>query len=211
MERPARSSKINPRPPLPGEGDHAVHRSDGSGTTFNFTHYLSQVSPGWKSKFGEGTTVSWHGGIGGKGNEGVAAYVKQIPYSIGYVEYAYVDAEQDGVHADAECRRQVRRAERRSLRGRGRHAPTGRTRKDFNLVMTNAPGANVLSDHRDDLRPDVQAAEECSDERVRSQVLQLGTDQGAIAGAEPGLCAAAGAAGEAHSGICRRQHPLSRT
>ncbi len=52
----------------------------GSGTTFNFTHYLSQVSPGWKSKFGEGTTVSWNGGIGGKGNEGVAGYVKQIPY-----------------------------------------------------------------------------------------------------------------------------------
>ena len=67
-----------------------VHRSDGSGTTFNFTHYLSQVSPGWKSKFGEGTTISWNGGIGGKGNEGVAGYVRQIPYSVGYVEYAYV-------------------------------------------------------------------------------------------------------------------------
>ena len=66
-----------------------VHRSDGSGTTFNFTHYLSQVSPGWKNAIGEGTTVNWPTGVGGKGNEGVAGYVKQIPGSIGYVEYAY--------------------------------------------------------------------------------------------------------------------------
>ena len=85
-----RIAKINPGLHFPAKEITPVHRSDGSGTTFNFTHYLSQVSPGWKSKFGEGTTVSWNGGIGGKGNEGVAGYVKQIPYSIGYVEYAYV-------------------------------------------------------------------------------------------------------------------------
>ena len=85
-----RIMKINPGLHFPAKAITPIHRSDGSGTTFNFTHYLSQVSRGWKSKFGEGTTVSWHGGIGGKGNEGVAGYVKQIPYSIGYVEYAYV-------------------------------------------------------------------------------------------------------------------------
>src|SRR6185312_15722248 len=66
-----------------------VHRSDGSGTTFNFTDYLSKVSTTWKSKVGEGTAVNWPAGIGGKGNEGVSAYVKQVPNSIGYVEYAY--------------------------------------------------------------------------------------------------------------------------
>src|SRR5690242_18098708 len=85
-----RIAKINPGLHFPAKDITAVHRADDSGTTFNFTHYLSQVSPGWKSKFGEGKTVSWNGGIGGKGNEGVAGYVKQIPYSIGYVEYAYV-------------------------------------------------------------------------------------------------------------------------
>ena len=66
-----------------------VHRSDGSGTSFNFTNYLSKVSPAWKIKVGEGTAVKWPVGIGGKGNEGVSAYVKQIKGSIGYVELAY--------------------------------------------------------------------------------------------------------------------------
>jgi phosphate transport system substrate-binding protein len=66
-----------------------VHRSDGSGTTFNFANYLSKVSDEWKSKVGEGTSINWPVGVGGKGNEGVAAYVKQIKNSIGYVELAY--------------------------------------------------------------------------------------------------------------------------
>ena len=65
-----------------------VHRSDGSGTTFNFVNYLSKVSPEWKSSVGEGTSVQWPA-IGGKGNEGVAAYVKQIKGGIGYVELSY--------------------------------------------------------------------------------------------------------------------------
>ena len=66
-----------------------VHRSDGSGTSFIFTNYLSKVSPEWKSTVGEGTAVSWKAGTGGKGNEGVASYVQRIKGSIGYVEYAY--------------------------------------------------------------------------------------------------------------------------
>src|SRR5678815_6150527 len=66
-----------------------VHRSDGSGTTFNWVNYLSKVSPEWKEKIGEGTSVQWPVGVGGKGNEGVAAYVNQIKGSIGYVELAY--------------------------------------------------------------------------------------------------------------------------
>src|SRR6478609_9235590 len=82
--------KINAGVNLPDADITAVHRSDGSGTTYNFTHYLGQVSPNWKAKAGEGTTVAWVGGVGGKGNEGVAGYVKQIANSIGYVEYAYV-------------------------------------------------------------------------------------------------------------------------
>ncbi|HEY4559953.1 MAG TPA: phosphate ABC transporter substrate-binding protein PstS, partial [Lysobacter sp.] len=74
---------------LPAKKITVVHRSDGSGTTFNFVNYLSKVSPSWKQKVGEGTMVQWPTGIGGKGNEGVAAYVKQIQGGIGYVELSY--------------------------------------------------------------------------------------------------------------------------
>ena len=74
---------------LPARAITVVHRSDGSGTTFNFANYLGKVSPEWKSRVGEGTSVNWPTGIGGKGNEGVAAYVKQIKGGIGYVELSY--------------------------------------------------------------------------------------------------------------------------
>ncbi len=80
---------INEGVALPDMRITVVHRTDGSGTTFNFVNYLSKVSPEWKSKAGEGTTVRWPIGIGGKGNEGVAAYVKQIKGGIGYVELSY--------------------------------------------------------------------------------------------------------------------------
>ncbi|CAG0938226.1 Phosphate-binding protein PstS [Gallionellaceae bacterium] len=80
---------LNPGVQLPDNTITVVHRSDGSGTTFIFTNYLSKVSPEWKSAVGEGTAVSWKAGTGGKGNEGVASYVQRIKGSIGYVEYAY--------------------------------------------------------------------------------------------------------------------------
>ena len=75
---------------LPDAEIAVVRRADGSGTTFNFTNYLSRVHPEWKSKVGEGTAVNWPIGAGGKGNEGVAAFVGRLPNSIGYVEYSYV-------------------------------------------------------------------------------------------------------------------------
>jgi len=74
---------------LPDQAISVVHRSDGSGTTFLFVNYLSKVSPEWKSQVGEGTSVAWPAGVGGKGNEGVASYVQRIDGAIGYVEYAY--------------------------------------------------------------------------------------------------------------------------
>lgn len=74
---------------LPAKSITVVHRADGSGTTFIFTNYLSQVSPEWKSKVGGEKAVAWPAGTGGKGNEGVASYVQRIKNSIGYVEYAY--------------------------------------------------------------------------------------------------------------------------
>jgi phosphate transport system substrate-binding protein len=76
---------------LPNQKIIVVHRSDGSGTTFNFTYYLSGSSESWKNTFGTGKAVDWKTGIGGKGNEGVANLVKQTPYSIGYIESAYKD------------------------------------------------------------------------------------------------------------------------
>lgn len=81
--------KLNPAAKLPSVAIVVVHRSDGSGTTFNFTNYLSKVSPEWKAKAGEATAVEWPAGIGAKGNEGVANNVMQTKGSIGYVEYAY--------------------------------------------------------------------------------------------------------------------------
>ena len=84
-----RISAINPGVKLPDTAIAVVHRSDGSGTTFIFTDYLSKVSSEWKSKVGSATSVKWPGDVGGKGNEGVANSVKQIPGAIGYVELAY--------------------------------------------------------------------------------------------------------------------------
>lgn len=81
---------LNPGVNLPDAAIASVHRADGSGTSFIFTNYLSKVSPDWKAKVGEGTSVNWPSGTGGKGNEGVAAFVSRLPNSIGYVEYAYV-------------------------------------------------------------------------------------------------------------------------
>ena len=81
--------KANPGVNLPNQAISVVHRSDGSGTTFIFVNYLSKVSEEWRSKVGEGTSVAWPTGVGGKGNEGVASYVQRIDGAIGYVEYAY--------------------------------------------------------------------------------------------------------------------------
>ena len=134
--------RINPGVKLPGAAIAVVHRSDGSGTTFNFTHYLSQVSPTWKAGPGEGKTVSWPTGVGGKGNEGVAAYVKQLPNSIGYVEYAYV--QQNGM-SFASLQNSAGNFVTPGTETFSNAAETADWTKasDFNLVMTNAPGANA--------------------------------------------------------------------
>jgi phosphate transport system substrate-binding protein len=80
---------LNPGVTLPDSAIAPVRRADGSGTTFIITNYLSKTNPEWKSKVGEGTAVNWPTGAGGKGNEGVAAFVQRLPNSIGYVEYSY--------------------------------------------------------------------------------------------------------------------------
>ncbi len=118
-----------------------VHRSDGSGTTFNFSDYLSKVSDEWKSKVGEGTSIQWPVGVGGKGNEGVAAYVKQIKNSIGYVELAY--ALQNKM-SYASVKNRAGNFVEPSLETFQAAAASAdwSTAKDFHLVITDAPGAN---------------------------------------------------------------------
>ncbi len=83
--------KLNPNLNLPDLAIASIHRADGSGTTFNFTYYLNEVSPEWKDKVGSATTVEWPSGIGAKGNDGVANNVATTAGAIGYVEYAYAD------------------------------------------------------------------------------------------------------------------------
>jgi phosphate transport system substrate-binding protein len=82
-------AKLNPKLKLPADAITVVRRSDGSGTTFNFTDYLSKSNAEWKTKVGSGTAVEWPAGVGAKGNEGVAGNISQTKNSIGYVEYAY--------------------------------------------------------------------------------------------------------------------------
>jgi phosphate transport system substrate-binding protein len=137
-----RIAALNPGVALPPSKINVVHRSDGSGTTFNFVNYLSKVSPQWKGKVGEGTSVQWPGGIGGKGNEGVAAYVKQIKGSIGYVELAY--AAQNGM-AHVQLQNAAGNWVQPSAESFQAAAATAdwANARDFSLVITNAPGADA--------------------------------------------------------------------
>jgi len=133
---------LNPGIALPSAKITVVHRSDGSGTTFNFSNYLSKVSPDWKSKVGEGTAVKWPVGIGGKGNEGVSAYVKQIPNSIGYVEYAYAVQNKLGYARMKNAAGKVVSPETASFQAAAATADWSHA-KNFNLLMTNAPGVGA--------------------------------------------------------------------
>ncbi len=134
--------KLNPGVNLPDLKISVVHRSDGSGTTFNFTHYLSQVSPGWQKMYGEGTTVNWPAGVGGKGNEGVAGYVKQIPGAIGYIEYAY--ALQNKMSYAVVQNKAGRFVQPNTQTFQAAAATVDWSHaKDFYLLMTDAPGANA--------------------------------------------------------------------
>jgi phosphate transport system substrate-binding protein len=134
--------QINPGIKLPDAQISTVHRSDASGTTFNFTHYLGQVSPRWKASVGEGTSVQWPNGVGGKGNEGVAAYVNQIPNSIGYVEYAYVLQNHMAYALMRNAAGHYVSPNVKTFQAAASTADWAHSH-DFFLVMTNAPGANA--------------------------------------------------------------------
>ena len=133
---------INPELKLPDAQITVAHRLDGSGTTFNWVNYLSKISPEWRDKVGEGTTVEWPIGVGGKGNEGVAVFVNQIKNSIGYVEYAYA------LHYNMTYGLVQNKAARfvkpdASSFQAAAEGVDWTSIKDFYLVMTNAEGDNA--------------------------------------------------------------------
>ena len=130
---------INPGLTLPATKVTIVHRSDGSGTTFNFVNYLSKVSPAWKAGPGEGTAVKWPGGIGGKGNEGVAAFVKQIKGGLGYVELSYALQNKMSYATMQNAAGKWVLPSDESFAAAAASADWA-TSKDFYLVITNAPG-----------------------------------------------------------------------
>ena len=142
MWNDAAIAAANPGVALPAVKVSLVHRSDGSGTTFNFSNYLSKVSPEWKGKVGEGTSVQWPGGVGGKGNEGVASYVKQIKGGIGYVELAYALQNQMPYASLQNAAGNFVQPNAESFAAAAASADWANA-KDFNLVITNAPGANA--------------------------------------------------------------------
>ena len=133
----------NPGLVLPAEKINVVRRSDGSGTTFNFTNYLSKASADWKAQVGEGTTVNWIAtSVGGKGNEGVASYVKQLKGAIGYVELSYALQNRMAHTAMRNAAGNWVQPGAASFAAAAASADWKNAR-DFALVITDAPGADA--------------------------------------------------------------------
>ena len=130
---------VNPGVVFPALKITVVHRSDGSGTTFNFVNYLSKVNVDWRNKVGEGTSVKWPVGIGGKGNEGVAAYTKQIKGAIGYVELSYAITNKLNYTAVRNRAGNFIVPSKDSIKAAAASAEWNDV-KDFSLVITDAPG-----------------------------------------------------------------------
>lgn len=129
---------LNPNLALPDADIAPVRRADGSGTTFVFTNYLSKVNPEWKTKVGEGTAVNWPVGSGGKGNEGVAAFLGRLPNSIGYVEYAYVKQNKMSYALLQNAAGNFVAPEEDAFKAAAAGAVWP---KSFYLILTNQPGA----------------------------------------------------------------------
>ena len=128
---------LNPGVTLPDQEIVVVHRSDGSGTTYIWTDYLSKISPEWKTKVGTNTSVNWPTGIGGKGNEGVAGQIKQTPGAVGYVELIYA-VQNKMPYADV--KNSAGEFVKASLESITAAMATAEIPDDFRFSMTNAPG-----------------------------------------------------------------------
>jgi phosphate transport system substrate-binding protein len=131
---------LNPNLALPDAAIAPVRRADGSGTTFLFTNYLSKVNAEWKAKVGEGTAVNWPVGAGGKGNEGVAAFVGRLPNAIGYVEYAYVKQNRMTYALMQNAEGQVVAPDDTAFKAAAAGADWNRS---YYQILTNQPGAQA--------------------------------------------------------------------
>jgi len=131
---------LNPGVTLPDQEIVVVHRSDGSGTTYIWTDYLSKISPEWKTKVGTNTSVNWPTGIGGKGNEGVAGQIKQTPGALGYVELIYA-VQNKMPYADV--KNAAGKFVKPSLESITAAMATAQIPDDFRFSITNAPGENA--------------------------------------------------------------------
>ncbi len=132
-------SNLNPGVKLPNEPIVVVVRSDGSGTSFVFTDFLAKVSPEWKSKVGADTAVNWPTGLRAKGNEGVSGFVKQTPYSIGYVELIYAISQKMGYGSVRNQAGNFVKADLASVTAAA-EAASNNFPADFRVSITNAPG-----------------------------------------------------------------------
>jgi phosphate transport system substrate-binding protein len=136
-----RLAKANPGVKFPDEDIIVVHRSEGSGTTYIFTDYLSKVSPAWKDKVGKGTSVNWPAGLGGKGNEGVSGMVKQTEGSLGYVELIYAISNQMAYGSVQNAAGSFVKASLDSVTAAA--ASVKDMPDDFRVSITNAPGKDA--------------------------------------------------------------------
>ena len=146
--------KLNPNVKLPSNAIVVVHRSDGSGTTFIFTDYLSKVSPDWSDNVGANTSVEWPAGIGSKGNEGVANNVIQTKGAIGYVEYAY--ALENKMTSVKMINKDGKVVAPSAAAFQAAAASADWSHSDsYYVILTNQPGAEFLADRRRDLHSHV--------------------------------------------------------
>jgi phosphate transport system substrate-binding protein len=132
---------LNPSLTLPSTAIAVVHRADGSGTSFNFTNYLSKVNPEWKTKVGEGTAPNWPIGTGGKGNEGVSAFVMRLPGSIGYVEYAYAKQSKMNYASMQNADGKFVEPDDKTFKAAAAGAQWEKNR--YYVILTNQPGADA--------------------------------------------------------------------
>jgi phosphate transport system substrate-binding protein len=155
-------ASLNKGVKLPSQDITVVHRSDGSGTTFIWVNYLSKMSPEWKSKVGEGTSVNWPAGVGGKGNEGVSSYVQRIAGSIGYVEYAYALQNKMTTAAVQNRDGEYVQANAESFKAAAANADWSKA-PGFYLILTDQPGkgawpisgATFILMHKSQAKPEI--------------------------------------------------------
>ena len=180
---------LNPDVKLPSADIIVVHRSDGSGTTFGWTNYLSKVSPEWKEQVGEGKAVKWPTGQGGKGNEGVAAYVGQLKNSIGYVEYAYAKQNKLAWTQLQNKAGKFVQPEQKAFAAAAANADW-KSAPGMGVVLTDEPGADSARDRRH-LHPGPQVAGQAGARQGRAGLLRLGLQERRQVGRRHGLRAAA--------------------